>query len=99
MSSSSSYLVYTFHSLALHEDTLFWSEYERGEIMSLNLRNKTVQRVRAANPQLFSVKVFDPSKQPPMSHVCDKSPCQDLCLVQPGGGYRLDLFPVNRQTG
>ena len=77
-----------FHSIALHEDTLFWSEYERGEIMSLNLRNKTVQRVRAANPQLFSVKVYDASKQPAMSHVCDKSPCQDLCLVQPGGGYR-----------
>ena len=77
-----------FRSLAFHEDTLFWSEYERGEIMSLNLRNKSVQRVREANPQLFSVKVFDPAKQPVVSHVCDKAPCQDLCLVQPGGGYR-----------
>ena len=56
--------------------------------MSLNLRNKSVQRVREANPQLFSVKVFDPAKQPIISHVCDKAPCQDLCLVQPGGGYR-----------
>ena len=56
--------------------------------MSLNLRNKSVQRVREANPQLFSVKVFDPAKQPAVAHVCDKAPCQDLCLVQPGGGYR-----------
>ena len=44
-------------SLALHGDALYWSEYERGEIMRLDLRNKTVQRVKAANPQLFSVKV------------------------------------------
>ena len=88
MSECDSKQIFHLGSLAFHEDTLFWSEYERGEIMSLNLRNKSVQRVQEANPQLFSVKVFDPDKQPVVSHVCDKAPCQDLCLVQPGGGYR-----------
>ena len=40
------------------------------------------------NSATLSSQVIHPLNQPPLPSPCEKSPCTDLCLLRPGGGYR-----------
>ncbi len=64
---------------------IYWSEYEKGHIMRLDLSNNSVSHVKEDNPQLFALRVFDAGSQGAIpSHPCqnrDSPPCHDLCLV------------------
>ena len=74
------------YGLSFHQDLLLWSEFEKGHIMQLNLKNNETFLVKEENPQLFSLKVFDKSKQPDLiGHSCMFAECQDLCLPVPEG--------------
>ena len=65
------------YGLSLHNNLLFWSEFEKGQIMQLNLNNNDTTLVKEENPQLFSLKVFDKEKQPDLiGHSCVMSACQ-----------------------
>jgi integrin beta 2 len=74
------------YGLSFHNDLLLWSEFEKGHIMQLDLKNNETTLIKEENPQLFSLKVFDKDKQPDLvGHSCLMSDCQDLCLPVPNG--------------
>jgi hypothetical protein len=75
--STSIYLINNFKdaTIAIFQ-VIYWSEFERGHIMRLDLYNKSVRMVKEENPQLFALRVYDADKQPEMKHVCKDSPCQ-----------------------
>lgn len=76
------------YSLTLHANQLFWSEFEKGHIMKLDLSTSNVSLVLEENPKSFALKVFDRSKQKHMDHPCQSSStCQDLCLLTPDKGH------------
>ena len=86
------------YGLSYHNDLIFWSEFEKGHIMQLDLKTNETFLVKEENPQLFSLKVFDKAKQPDLiGHSCVTSGCRDLCLPVPEGhrcfcrdGFTLD---------
>ena len=74
------------YGLSFHNDLLLWSEFEKGHIMQFNLKTNETFLVKEENPQLFSLKVFDRTKQPDLiGHSCVMSGCHDLCLPVPEG--------------
>ena len=85
------------YGLALYKDTIYWSEFESGHIMSLDLKTNATQLLRKENPKIFSLKVYAEEYEQQQrnfksSHPCQrKSSCQAdenaLCLVTPHSGF------------
>ena len=77
------------YGLTYHENGIFWSEFEDGQVMRYDLINQSISTVLKQNPQSFALKIFDRSKQPTkQSHPCESTnPCEDLCLVIPNNSY------------
>jgi low-density lipoprotein receptor-related protein 1 (alpha-2-macroglobulin receptor) len=76
------------YGLTFHKKVIFWSEFEKGHIMRLDLETSNTSLIVEENPQLFSLKVFAQDRQPLQSHACeDPNTCQDLCLVTPNNGH------------
>ena len=74
------------YGLTFHDRVVFWSEFEKGHIMKLNLTTNHTEMIVEENPQLFSLKVFAQKRQPDLSeeHACSKEDtCDHLCLVTP----------------
>ena len=76
------------YGLTLHKKAIFWSEFEKGRVLRLDLTTSNVSVVLEENPQSFDLKVFDPDRQPRVDHPCNNGghKCSDLCLVVPEKG-------------
>ena len=73
------------YGLTLLENTLFWTQYTAGTLVSLELTTNTTTVLRKENPQLFEVKAFSSSRQPVSRSPCSELHCAELCLLSPGG--------------
>ena len=51
------------YGLAYHNNVLYWTEFQKGTIQSLDLANKTLQTLNTENTPLFEIKVFDNETQ------------------------------------
>ena len=71
------------YGLTFHREAIYWSEFEKGHVLSYDLETANVSVVLRENPQSFALKIFDRSRQPHQSHPCSNRPCSDLCLVVP----------------
>ena len=72
------------YGLTFYANQVFWSEFEKGHIMKLDLQSQNTSLVLQENPQSFALKIFDREKQKISPHPCRNNPCAELCLVQPG---------------
>ena len=77
------------YGLTYHRGVIFWSEFEKGHIMKMDLTSNNISRLLDENPQSFDLKVFDSEKQPQNGHFCGKNGdfCEDLCLVMPNNEH------------
>ncbi len=79
------------YGLAIHKSVIFWSEFDKGHIMRLNLKSNRTDKIVDENPLLFALKVFAKELQPEdENHACytdNKNRCADLCLLTPSGGH------------
>ena len=74
------------YGLAFHQNSIFWSEFEEGHVLKLDLETSNISVILQENPQSFALKVFDRYKQPRNEHPCNEpDTCQDLCLLVPNG--------------
>ncbi|KAG8223526.1 hypothetical protein J437_LFUL002576 [Ladona fulva] len=83
------------YSIAVFEDTIYWSDWEGREILSCNkFTGKDRQVVIAENKRLiFSLHVYHPSLQPNVLNPCRLARCSHLCLIAPNGRYRCACPP------
>ena len=51
------------YGLTFHEGVVYWSEFEKGHIMKMELQTKNITLLLQENPQSFALKLFDRSKQ------------------------------------
>ena len=49
------------YGLTYHENGIFWSEFEDGQVMRYDLINQSISTVLKQNPQSFALKIFDRS--------------------------------------
>ncbi|XP_054274081.1 low-density lipoprotein receptor-related protein 1-like [Macrosteles quadrilineatus] len=73
------------YGLAYYENLLFWTEFQKGTVESLNLANNTVTTLTTENPPLFEIRVFDNSTQTGTNLCFDSLKCNQLCLATPNG--------------
>uniref|UniRef100_A0A0K2T8A8 EGF-like domain-containing protein n=1 Tax=Lepeophtheirus salmonis TaxID=72036 RepID=A0A0K2T8A8_LEPSM len=79
---SSNYLSHPY-GLAYFRGALYWSEFERGDIMRLDLNGTSSPTIfTKENPSIFSLKVFDKRFPPEIEGGYE---CQDLRLLTPSG--------------
>ena len=81
------------YGLALYGNIIYWSEFESGRIMSLDLHTNSTQLLRKENPKIFSLKVYAQEYEQKQRKVKSSHPCQSeaicgtddnaLCLVTP----------------
>ena len=85
------------YGLALYRNTIYWSEFESGHIMSLDLETNSTQLLRKENPKIFSLKVYAEEHEHQQRNLKSSHPCQResscgkdenaLCLVTPNSGF------------
>lgn len=98
MLAGSHYLLHP-HSLALFEDTLYWTDRQLNRVSSANKYKGTNQTVVShLISQPLSVHVHHPSLQPLSKNPCADAPCAQLCLLSPStqSGYACKCRPGYR---
>lgn len=51
------------YGLAYYNNFLYWTEFQKGTIQSLDLGNKNLQTLNTENTPLFEIRVFDNETQ------------------------------------
>lgn len=90
------------YGLTYFNNTIYWTEFQKGTIQMLFLQNKTLVTLVQENAPLFEIKVFD-NKTQQGSNDCStsKNNCTELCLSTPVGAMCActDGFILNQQNG
>ncbi|CAB3367800.1 Hypothetical predicted protein [Cloeon dipterum] len=87
------------HSLALFEDTLYWTDRQLNRVSSAHKYKGTNQTVVShLISQPLSVHVHHPSLQPLSPNPCAGNPCAQMCLLSPSTstGYACKCRPGYR---
>ncbi|XP_044727187.1 prolow-density lipoprotein receptor-related protein 1 isoform X2 [Chrysoperla carnea] len=90
------------YGLTYHNNTIYWSEFQKGHIQMLNLANKSaIYTLATENAPVYEIRVFDNKTQQgtnDCSH--NNNNCSELCLSTPHGALCAcsDGFILNHQN-
>ncbi|CAG0879500.1 unnamed protein product [Darwinula stevensoni] len=90
------------HSLAVFEDTIYWTDRQLNRILSTNkFRGDRPDVVSHLVSQPLSVHVHHPVLQPMNKNPCEGAPCEHLCLLSPTSstGYSCKCKTRHRLVG
>ncbi|XP_076313100.1 LDL receptor protein 1 isoform X3 [Tachypleus tridentatus] len=72
------------YGIARQGDFIYWTEFHRGLILRLDLKNKTIITLATENIPLFELVLYNNDTQIGKNECSDnKRGCEDLCLVTP----------------
>lgn len=75
-------------SLAIFEDTLFWSDWENQQVQSCNKFDGDDHQIIVQERELHGINIFHPLLEVNHTNPCINAKCSHLCLLAYGGnGY------------
>jgi len=87
------------YGLTLYKNFIIWTEFDKGQILQMNLKTNVSSIINEENPHPFSVKVFSIDNQPENDdHSCLKADCEDFCFITPSNVFSSYSFFSLKQT-
>nr|QBM78333.1 vitellogenin receptor [Calliptamus italicus] len=77
------------YSIAVFEDTLYWSDWHGKQILSCNkYTGKEHKRlVRSRKNHIYGISIYHPVLHPQVKNPCEGAGCSDICMLAPDGSY------------
>ncbi|PSN38293.1 hypothetical protein C0J52_19350 [Blattella germanica] len=79
------------YSIAVFEDTLYWSDWQGHDIQACNKftgkNHRVVVREKSKKKFIYGIHVYHPAMISVMQNPCKKADCSDLCLLAPNRTY------------
>nr|CAJ19121.1 vitellogenin receptor [Blattella germanica] len=79
------------YSIAVFEDTLYWSDWQGHGIQACNKftgkNHRVVVREKSKKKFIYGIHVYHPAMISVMQNPCKKADCSDLCLLAPNRTY------------
>ncbi|XP_049827409.1 vitellogenin receptor-like isoform X1 [Schistocerca gregaria] len=87
-------------SIAVFENTLYWSDWEDRQIASCHKFTGKNYRVilRSLKSHIYGIKVYHPALHPLMENPCKDARCSDICMLAPNNSYTC-ACPVGKELG
>ncbi|XP_049944498.1 vitellogenin receptor-like [Schistocerca serialis cubense] len=87
-------------SIAVFENTLYWSDWEDQQIASCHKftgKNYKVM-LRSLRSHIYGIKIYHPALHPSMENPCKDAGCSDICMLAPNSSYTC-ACPVDKELG
>lgn len=75
------------YSIAVFEDTLYWSDWGLESLQSCNKRTGKDRRMLISSSRIYGLHIFNPVMSSKKNHACDYIPCSHICLLNGPNSY------------
>ncbi|XP_049834004.1 vitellogenin receptor-like [Schistocerca gregaria] len=77
------------YSIAVFEDTLYWSDWHGKQILSCNKYTGKEHKnlVRSRKNHIYGISIYHPVLHPQVRNPCEGAGCSDICMLAPDDSY------------